>query len=50
LAANETKTDGSETRAQPNQRKKERSDSIEATQFVSTLNHGLALTQAIAAA
>jgi len=40
LASNETKTDGSEACAQPNQRKKQRGDSIEPTQFASTLNHG----------
>jgi hypothetical protein len=40
LASNDAKANSGETRGQPNQRKQQRSDSIEATQFVSTLNHG----------
>jgi len=39
LASNEANANGSEARSQPNQRKKQRSDSIEATQFASTPNH-----------
>jgi hypothetical protein len=50
LALNETKTNRSETRTQPNHSKEQRSDSIEATQFVSTLNHGPDARQAVAAA